>query len=80
LQEGVEGEELADITVVEAGAQDGQAGVLVGGLAEEAVGVGPGRRWGAAGCAVGGVLAPLRVLAGGVEGEDAGALLVGELE
>jgi RHS repeat-associated protein len=30
--------------------------------------------------AVGGVLPPLRGLGGGVEGEDAGALLLGELE
>jgi hypothetical protein len=49
VEDGLEAEELAGIRVVEAGAQDGQAGGLVGGFAEEAVGVGPAGWWGAAG-------------------------------
>ncbi len=61
------------------GADDGQAGVGVGRFVQEAAVVDPGDR-GAAGLAVGGELAPGGDLGGVVEGEDGGAVLVGDLE
>lgn len=50
-EDGVGGEEASGGRVVLAGADVGEAGVGVGGLAEEALVVGPGRRCRAAGFA-----------------------------
>ncbi len=75
-EDGVDGEEASGDRVVLAGADVGEAGGVVGGFAEEALVVGPGRRCRAAALAEGLGVAAGDGLCGGVDRHRGGAVVV----